>query len=234
MIGLVIGCSWRPRWTGLLYLGLRSKIQFAWTAPPGFGGSEVLARLHGIFGWSETLVQGKNGSPVAVAQLVESGSDVSWGFVCLFEFLAALHVLGMPLTMSMPSTGTSQVANVVVEKDLEHLLQLIETKGGKMEWQSMMGHSTSNLTYQAWRLDLEDESVLIWFLGKEEKHLKLSHMSKIISGQRIDDAVKNLVTKLHSAKAKLDLVTQAKSKFVLENSKVHVLNYDFYSLSGCT
>ncbi|CAL5342235.1 unnamed protein product [Camellia sinensis] len=51
--------------------------------------------------------------------------------------------------------GTSQVANVVVEKDLEHLLQLIETKGGKMEWQSMMGHSTSNLTYQAWRLDLE-------------------------------------------------------------------------------
>ncbi|KAI7987448.1 NADPH--cytochrome P450 reductase 1 [Camellia lanceoleosa] len=34
-----------------------------------------------------------------------------------------------------------------------------------------------------------------------------------------DDAVKNLVIKLHSAKAKLDLVTQTKSKFVLENSK---------------
>ncbi|CAL5328821.1 unnamed protein product [Camellia sinensis] len=34
--------------------------------------------------------------------------------------------------------------------------------------------------------------------------------------------------------AKLDLVTQTKSKFVLENSKVHVLNYDFYNLSGCT
>ncbi|XP_030959632.1 PH, RCC1 and FYVE domains-containing protein 1-like [Quercus lobata] len=29
-----------------------------------------------------------------------------------------------------------------------------------------------------------DESVLIWFSGKEEKHLKLSHVSKIISGQR--------------------------------------------------
>ncbi|KAI7981347.1 NADPH--cytochrome P450 reductase 1 [Camellia lanceoleosa] len=49
-----------------------------------------------------------------------------------------------------------------------------------------------------------------------------------------DDAVKNLVTKLHSAEAKLDLVTQTKSKFVLENSKVHILNSDFYSLSGCT
>eukprot|EP00258_Populus_trichocarpa_P048386 XP_024464405.1 PH, RCC1 and FYVE domains-containing protein 1 [Populus trichocarpa] len=29
-----------------------------------------------------------------------------------------------------------------------------------------------------------DESVLIWFSGKEEKHLRLSHVSKIISGQR--------------------------------------------------
>ena len=27
-------------------------------------------------------------------------------------------------------------------------------------------------------------SVLIWFSGKEEKHLKLSHVSRIISGQR--------------------------------------------------
>ncbi|XP_058107798.1 PH, RCC1 and FYVE domains-containing protein 1-like isoform X2 [Magnolia sinica] len=29
-----------------------------------------------------------------------------------------------------------------------------------------------------------DESVLIWFSGKEEKHLKLSHVSRIIPGQR--------------------------------------------------
>ncbi|KAI5683341.1 hypothetical protein M9H77_04569 [Catharanthus roseus] len=29
-----------------------------------------------------------------------------------------------------------------------------------------------------------DESVLIWFSGKEQKHLKLSHVSRIISGQR--------------------------------------------------
>ena len=30
----------------------------------------------------------------------------------------------------------------------------------------------------------QDESVLIWFSGKQEKHLRLSHVSKIISGQR--------------------------------------------------
>ncbi|KAL8160988.1 hypothetical protein V2J09_012477 [Rumex salicifolius] len=29
-----------------------------------------------------------------------------------------------------------------------------------------------------------DETVLVWFSGKEEKHLKLSHVSKIIPGQR--------------------------------------------------
>lgn len=30
----------------------------------------------------------------------------------------------------------------------------------------------------------QDESALIWFSGKEEKYLKLSHVSRIISGQR--------------------------------------------------
>ncbi|KAH1072943.1 hypothetical protein J1N35_025271 [Gossypium stocksii] len=30
---------------------------------------------------------------------------------------------------------------------------------------------------------VEDESVLIWLSGKEEKHLKLIHVSRIISGQ---------------------------------------------------
>ncbi|GMP25842.1 hypothetical protein CsSME_00002515 [Camellia sinensis var. sinensis] len=78
MIGLVIGWSWRPRWTGLLYLGHCSKLRLTWTAPPGFG---------------------------------------AWRF-----------------------------------------------------WLAFTAFS--------------DESVLIWFSGKEEKHLKLSHMSKIISRQR--------------------------------------------------
>lgn len=30
----------------------------------------------------------------------------------------------------------------------------------------------------------QDESVLIWYSGKEEKQLKLSHVSRIIPGQR--------------------------------------------------
>ncbi|KAF5957501.1 hypothetical protein HYC85_004726 [Camellia sinensis] len=134
MIGFVIGWSWRPRWTGLLYLGLRSKLWFAWTSPPGAWRFWLACTAFSIGRrlWSRFIWKGKDGSPVATAQLVESGGDVKL------------------------NTGTSQVANVVVEKDLEHLLQLIENKGGKMEWQSIMGHSTSNLTYQAWRHDLEN------------------------------------------------------------------------------
>ena len=31
---------------------------------------------------------------------------------------------------------------------------------------------------------LQDESVLIWFSAKEEKHLRLSHVSRIMPGQR--------------------------------------------------
>lgn len=41
MIGLFIGWSWRPRWTGLVFLGLRSKFRFIWTNPPGFGARRL-------------------------------------------------------------------------------------------------------------------------------------------------------------------------------------------------
>lgn len=41
MIGLVIGWSWRPRWTGIVFLGLRSRFRFIWTAPPGLGARRL-------------------------------------------------------------------------------------------------------------------------------------------------------------------------------------------------
>ncbi|KAG6411826.1 hypothetical protein SASPL_129910 [Salvia splendens] len=37
IIGLLIGWSWRPRWSGLVSLGLRSKLRYVWTMPPGLG-----------------------------------------------------------------------------------------------------------------------------------------------------------------------------------------------------
>lgn len=41
VIGLLIGWSWRPRWTGLVFLGLRPKLRFVWTFPPGFGARRL-------------------------------------------------------------------------------------------------------------------------------------------------------------------------------------------------
>lgn len=40
MIGLVVGWSWRPRWTGLLFLGLRSRLRILWV-PPGLGARRL-------------------------------------------------------------------------------------------------------------------------------------------------------------------------------------------------
>ncbi|OMO53594.1 putative phosphatidylcholine transfer protein [Corchorus olitorius] len=41
MIELVIGWSWRPRWTSLVFIGLRCKFRFIWTSPPGFGAHRL-------------------------------------------------------------------------------------------------------------------------------------------------------------------------------------------------
>ncbi|GMP25843.1 hypothetical protein CsSME_00002515 [Camellia sinensis var. sinensis] len=92
MIGLVIGWSWRPRWTGLLYLGHCSKLRLTWTAPPGFGAWRFwLAFTAFSVGWrlwSRFIWKGNDGSlAAAAAQLVKSGGDVSmqgtvWSMVC--------------------------------------------------------------------------------------------------------------------------------------------------------
>jgi hypothetical protein len=42
MIGLAVGWSWRPRWTGLLFLGLRSRLRILWLwVPPGLGARRL-------------------------------------------------------------------------------------------------------------------------------------------------------------------------------------------------
>jgi hypothetical protein len=40
MIVLVVGWSWHLRWTGLLFLGLRSRLRIFWV-PPGFGARRL-------------------------------------------------------------------------------------------------------------------------------------------------------------------------------------------------
>ncbi|KAM3233573.1 hypothetical protein P3L10_018932 [Capsicum annuum] len=151
MIGLVIGWSWRPRWTGLVFLGLRSKInRFVWTIPPGFGARRVWLAFTALSAFSVGSklwfnFHGRTRKPSAVA---DSGSGS--GSVSMDQFGSASssdavirHITG------------SENEDIVTEKDLEHFLHLLDGKDGEMAWQIMMERSTSNFTYQAWRHEPE-------------------------------------------------------------------------------
>lgn len=78
-IGLLIGWSWRPRWTGLIYLGLRSKLRFLWTAaPPGFGARRLWLAFTALSAfsvcrslWSTRANKSTNGSPSSQQANVE-------------------------------------------------------------------------------------------------------------------------------------------------------------------
>ncbi|KAH9682224.1 START domain-containing protein [Citrus sinensis] len=126
MIGLVIGWSWRPRWTGLVFLGLRSKFRFIWTAaPPGFGARRLWLAFTALSAFSACRVLWNNFKGKGTK------SDAA------------------------SAAAAEKEQHVVTENDLEHLLQLLERKDGEMEWQTLMEKSTPNMTYQAWRCEPE-------------------------------------------------------------------------------
>lgn len=145
MIGLVIGWSWRPRWTGLVFLGLRSKFRFLWTAPPGFGARRLWLAFTALSAFSVCRTiwsnfKGKNGKSAATTvspALTPTASTRSSGEGGSDSISSC----------SEPEEGEE----IVTENDLEHLLHLLEGKDGQMEWQSMMDRTTSNMAYQAWR-----------------------------------------------------------------------------------
>nr|GEW41988.1 putative retrotransposon Ty1-copia subclass protein [Tanacetum cinerariifolium] len=54
--------------------------------------------------------------------------------------------------------------------------------GAKKEW-GLSLKAKVRVLHTA-QLDVTDESILIWFTGKEKKQLRLSHVTRIVSGQR--------------------------------------------------
>ncbi|KAL3812513.1 hypothetical protein ACJIZ3_013781 [Penstemon smallii] len=144
MIGLMIGWSWRPRWTGLVYLGFRSKLRFFWTAPPGFGARR--------FWFAFTAL-----SAFSVCRRLWFSFRRDRNFK-MENSLAEEHVDSAAADDGdiKPDPVAPDVdLNSVTEKDLEHLLNIIDGKDGEIAWQSMMERSTSNMSYQAWRHEPE-------------------------------------------------------------------------------
>ncbi|GAB2294547.1 hypothetical protein Dimus_028753 [Dionaea muscipula] len=149
MIGLVIGWSWRPRWTGLVFIGLRSKFRFLWTVPPGFGARRLWLAFTALSAFSvirtvlANFVRGKENegsgdSKPTVSSPVSSGDDA-----------------GRDIFYTSHGSVEGD-AYFVTENDLHHLLHLVEAKDAEITWQSMMERSTASMNYQAWRHDPEN------------------------------------------------------------------------------
>uniref|UniRef100_A0A7N0V1R5 START domain-containing protein n=1 Tax=Kalanchoe fedtschenkoi TaxID=63787 RepID=A0A7N0V1R5_KALFE len=154
MIGLVIGWSWRPRWTGLVFLGLRSKLRFAWTAPPGFGARRLWFAFTALSAFSvcRTIWFNFRGKRMQAAAAAAREQARSAGSSQAVEEIVDSVGLG--------DRVDENELDRVTEKDLEHLLYLLEEKKGDLAWQNMMERSTTNMAYQAWRHDHETGPVV--------------------------------------------------------------------------
>lgn len=145
MIGLVIGWSWRPRWTGLVFLGLRSRFRFLWTVPPGLGARRVWFAFTALSAFSvcgKILSNFRRKDPVLNVDDVDGGMrrrSSSFGDICS--------------AFSCNNENPESAKDIVTESDLEHFLHLLDGKVGEVAWQNQMDRTTSNMSYQAWRLD---------------------------------------------------------------------------------
>ncbi|CAA0814197.1 Polyketide cyclase/dehydrase and lipid transport superfamily protein [Striga hermonthica] len=162
MIGLLIGWSWRPRWAGLVFLGFRSKLRYVWTLPPGLGARRfwlaftalsAFSLCRGI--WFRSRGLSRKLGKSSARELADSAQELAGDA----REAAAVGDSGISLTKSISMetiTGDSDAElNSVTDKDLEHLLHLLDGKEGELAWQSMMERSTSNMMYQAWRHEPE-------------------------------------------------------------------------------
>jgi len=71
-------------------------------------------------------------------------------------FLFPVSYLLISLNFSNGRTIFEGEHDTVTEKDLEHLLQLLDNKeSGDTAWQNLMERTTSNMTYKAWRREPE-------------------------------------------------------------------------------
>ncbi|XWS53868.1 hypothetical protein CRYUN_Cryun10bG0037200 [Craigia yunnanensis] len=148
MIGLVIGWSWRPRWTSLIFLGFRSKFRFIWTAPPGFGARRLWLAFTALSAFSTILsnfIKGRAKKSASNSALPQPPPSLT----------ARISPEGAVEAFSPSDKAEEREQDIVTENDLSHLLHLLEGKDGEMEWQSMMERTTSNMSYQAWRHEPE-------------------------------------------------------------------------------
>ncbi|OMO95566.1 hypothetical protein COLO4_15793 [Corchorus olitorius] len=152
MIGLVIGWSWRPRWTSLVFIGLRSKFRFIWTAPPGFGARRLWLAFTALsaFPVCRTII-----SNFIKGRTKKSTAPASNSAVQSPPSSPTARVSSEGAAGAVSNKAEEREQDIITENDLAHLLHLLEGKDGEMEWQSLMERTTPNMSYQAWRHEPE-------------------------------------------------------------------------------
>ncbi|XVE81761.1 hypothetical protein DITRI_Ditri15bG0091600 [Diplodiscus trichospermus] len=155
MIGLVIGWSWRPRWTSLVFLGLRSKFRFIWTAPPGFGARRLWLAFTALSAFSVSRTVFSNFIKRRAQKYTAKASNSAFPLSTPSP-TERISPEGAAGTVSLSSKAEERQQDIITENDLAHLLHFLEGKDGEMEWQSMMEKTTPNMSYQAWRHEPEN------------------------------------------------------------------------------
>ncbi|KAK8968078.1 hypothetical protein KSP40_PGU008901 [Platanthera guangdongensis] len=153
-IGLVIGWSWRPRWTGLVFLGLRSRFRFLWAVPPFLGARRLWLAFTALSAFSVCRQLWSNFK--VKAQDLPTSEERP-------EKDVSLPPPPFPLAVQPPPTlrgSFDTQRDPVTDEDLEHLIVLLNGRDGDMVWQNQMERTTSNMSYQAWRQEHQTGPVI--------------------------------------------------------------------------
>lgn len=135
IIGMIIGWSWRPRWTGILFFGLRNKLRFF--IPPGFGARRI---------WLFVVT-------VLSALSVCRRFWTNFGNKRKADDLRCVNTESDPaVVVDNDGEVLSEIAEeIVTAKDLDHLLDLLDETVNCRVWHNLMEKTTPNMSYQAWQ-----------------------------------------------------------------------------------
>ncbi|KAM0873122.1 hypothetical protein ACQ4PT_038306 [Festuca glaucescens] len=143
MIGLFIGWAWRPRWTGLLFLGFRSRLRLLYM-PPGLGARRLWLACTALSAFS------------VAPQLLSSAFRRRGKRQREDPSHHETDACGDTAAYADGRSIFEGKHDSITEKDLDHLVQLLDDKeSGHTAWQHLMERTTYNMTYKAWRHEPE-------------------------------------------------------------------------------
>ncbi|XP_065858449.1 uncharacterized protein [Euphorbia lathyris] len=132
LVGVVVGWTWKPKWANLGREFFDSSVSKGF---PLSGASSYIPSSNSL----------KFQLPGCISWIADNGIQINSSSSSQPDLDADCS----------SSRLENEKSNVVNEEDLEYLYKLVEEKDGGPAWIHMMERSTSTMSYQAWRRDLE-------------------------------------------------------------------------------